>query len=48
MVHHLLLFLVACLDLFEFFFRLDELKESDLEMEEEEEDDRCLLLVFDL
>ena len=42
-----LLFLYECLDLFEFFFRLDEFKESDLEVEEEEEDDRCLLF-FDL
>ena len=44
----LLLFLCECLDLFEFFFRLEEFKESDLEVEEKEEDDKSLLLFFDL
>ena len=44
----LLLFLCECLDLFEFFFRREELKESDLEVEVEEENERCLLLFFDL
>ena len=41
-------FWMSVLDLFDFFFRLEELKESDLEVEEEEEDDRCLLLFLDL
>ena len=45
-IDRLLLFLRECLDLFEFFFRREELKEPDLEVEEE--DDRCLLLFFDL
>ena len=47
-IDRLLLFLWECLDLFEFFFRREELKESDLEVEIEEEDDRCLLLFLDL
>ena len=47
-IHRLLLFLCECLDLFDFFFHLEEFKESDLEVEEEEEDDWCLLLFFDL
>ena len=46
-IDRLLLFLCECLDLFDFFFRLEEFKESDLDVEVEEKDDRCLLLFFE-
>ena len=46
-IHHLLLFLCNCLDLLDFLLRLKESKEDDLELDEEE-DDRCFFLFFDL
>ena len=43
-----LLFLCECSDLLDFFLRLEETEEADLEVEEDEEDDQRLLLFFDL
>ena len=43
-----LLFLCECFDLLDFLLRLEEIEEADLEIEEEEEDDQCLLLFLDL
>ena len=45
-IDRLLLSLCECLDLLDFFLRLEESEEADLEVEEEEKDDWCLRLYF--
>ena len=47
-IDHRLLFLCEYFDLLDFLLRLEEIEEADLEAEEEEEDNRCLILFFDL
>ena len=46
-VNHLLLFLCECFDLLDFLLSLKESEEVNLDVNEEE-DDRCLLVFFDL